>query len=652
MSLLPVVTTRTSDPLQHQRLTYQVNADQLGLQRLYDQISTGRRVIIGSDDPAAAARAVGFQEGIAYSEQMVRNADIAGGYLRTVDTALASVDDIMIEARGVSVGAAQSILADGERQTLAQQLDHLIGRMVTIGNESFRDHALLGGALMATSPLAWEGTGIVYSGNEAVARAGVARGTAVETLPTGAEALGLAAPGVKGKELSTGMTADTRLVDARDGRGIQPGVLRLSDGAEWIDVDLRGSVTIGDIAERIAAVDFGGRQLAVDIASDALTVRYADNLFGTLAIADAPGSETARQMNLSNPLGMTAPPLVGGGLAPRTTGLTKLDDLDGGAGLDVSEGLTIRQDDQVFEVDLSAAETVDDVLAAINRSGAAVRGELDVTTGKIQLRLLKSGANYSVGENGGLAATRLGLRTATADVRLDSLDRGRGVKLNTGTNPDLTLVRPDGTVLDFDAESLATVGEMIDAINNHAGNQDADRVTAALASDGNGIVLSGPGGGGPIEVTQPGSSNLGTALGLIPPGENSQVGVLEGTSMVLRGVDYAPVETQGALDTLLRLRNAVETGDMGEIERLAQRLEVDFKRVNGTRGLIGHRSQSVDMMRIRAEDQTIEMRSRKSEEVDADYTATISEITRRQSSLEASLRLMGKTAGLTVLNFL
>lgn len=652
MSLLPVVTTRTSDPLQHQRLTFQVNADQLGLQRLYDQISTGRRVIIGSDDPAAAARAVGFKEGIAYTEQLVRNADVAGGYLRSIDTALSSIDDIMIEARGVTVGAAQSVLSDAERQTMAQQLDHLIARMVSIGNESFRDHSLMGGALTETAPLTWQGTGVIYSGNEAVARAGVARGTAVETLPTGADALGLAAPVVQGAELTTGMTASTRLVDARDGRGIQPGVLRLSDGSEWIDVDLRGSVTIGDIADRIAAVEFSGRQLAVDVSDDALTVRYADGLFGTLAIADAPGSDTARQMNLSNPLGMVAPPLVGGGLAPRTTTMTKLADLNGGAGIDVSAGMTIQQDGEVFDVDLSTATTIDDVLTAINRSGAAVRGELDPTSGKIQLRLLKSGATYSVGENGGLAATNLGLRSATADVRLNSLDHGRGVKLNVGSDPDLTILRPDGTTLDFDADSLLTVGDVIDAINNHAANQDAGRVTAALAANGNGIVLSGPVDVGTIEIAQPGMSKLGTALGLIPAGQNSNQATVEGGATVLRGVDYKPVETQGAVDTLLRLRDAVETGDLGEIERLSQRLEIDFERVNSTRGLIGHRSQAVDMMRVRAEDQTIEMRSRMSEEVDADYTETISEITRRQASLEASLRLMGKTAGLTVLNFL
>jgi len=60
----------------------------------------------------------------------------------------------------------------------------------------------------------------------------------------------------------------------------------------------------------------------------------------------------------------------------------------------------------------------------------------------------------------------------------------------------------------------------------------------------------------------------------------------------------------------------------------------------------------VDALKSRAEDQTTEMKARLSEEVDADFTETISEINIRQASMQASLQLIGKTAGLTVLDFL
>lgn len=652
MSLLPVVTPRTSDALQHQRLVYQVHADQLGLQRLYDQLSTGRRVIHPSDDPASAARALSFQQGVDYSEQLVRNTEAASGYLQSVDTAMASINDGLIEARGIVVNAAQSVLAEGERETLVGQLDQVIARLMSVGNQSFRDHSLMGGALTSQPPLRWEDGNIIYSGNEAVARAEIAPGTSVETLPTGNDALGLAAPRIKSKELSAGLAPHTRLADTRDGRGIQAGILRLSDSGDWTEIDLRGSVTIGDIADRIAAVQLGGRQLAVDIGADSITIRYADGLNGTLAISDAPGSETAKQLKINNPQGLATPPIVGEGLAPRTTRATLLSDLEGGAGLDVLPGFNIRDGEETFEVDLSTAKTIDDVLLAINHSGASVRAELDPDSSKIQLRFLKSGVTYSVGESGGFAATRMGLRSADGDIQLDALRHGRGAGLNGDARADLTILRPDGIAIEINAEGLTTIDDVIAAINNHPDNQDALQVTASLAANGNGITLRGPTGTGPLEVSQPPSSDLGNALGLIPNGQDSVVGASEAGSQVLYGVDYAPVETGGALDTLLRLRNAVAEADVTEIERLSNRLDADFDQANRTRGMIGYRAQSVNIMKARAEDRAVLMKSQMSEEIDAEYTSVISDINRRQASLEASLRLIGQTSGLTVLNFL
>ena len=335
------------------------------------------------------------------------------------------------------------------------------------------------------APLARDGSSIVFSGNQAVARAALANDTTVETLPTGAAALGLANAAVVGSELPTALTESTRLIDARGGRGIEAGVLRLTDGSGWVEVDLRGSVTIGDVADRIAAIELSGRQLAVDIDSDSLTIRYEDDLNGTLGIEDSPGWKTAVQMNISNPLALQAPPIVGGGLSPKTTLMTRLADLNDGAGVDVSAGIVVNVGDKTVTVDLSQAETIDDVLTAINRSEAGIVAELNTTTGAIQLKLMRSGDDYSIGENGGTAAAALGIRTDTKEQLLSSLLKGRGLSLHGDATADLTIRRPDGRILDISAAGLETVGDVIDAINNHASNQDNRRITASLAAVGN-----------------------------------------------------------------------------------------------------------------------------------------------------------------------
>jgi flagellar hook-associated protein 3 FlgL len=105
------------------------------------------------------------------------------------------------------------------------------------------------------------------------------------------------------------------------------------------------------------------------LTTDGIRVGYNDGLGGTLAIDDAEGSEMADQLTILNSAGLNPPPLIGSGISPAVTGQTKIADLDSGAGIDISDGIQIIQNDEVFVVDLSNAETVSDALIAINHSG-------------------------------------------------------------------------------------------------------------------------------------------------------------------------------------------------------------------------------------------------------------------------------------------
>ena len=49
---------------------------------------------------------------------------------------------------------------------------------------------------------------------------------------------------------------------------------------------------------------------------------------------------------------------------------------------------------------------------------------------------------------------------------------------------------------------------------------------------------------------------------------------------------------------------------------------------------------------------SISLQGQLSEEIDADFTKVISQLNQRQTALEASLRLMGQTSQMTVLNYL
>ncbi|MEM8910303.1 MAG: flagellin hook IN motif-containing protein [Planctomycetota bacterium] len=651
MALLPVATNRVSTPLNNQRLLFQLNNDQLAIQRQYDQLSSGRRVLRLSDDPSAASRSLGLRRGVEHTEQLIRNADATEAYHQSTDVALDRIDQALISARGVAVGAAQNVISEDEREAFAIEVRQLLESVVTAGNSMFNDHQLLGGILQADAALEYGVGTVVFNGTDAIGQTNVGAGTATALTVSGEEGIGLANTFLVGESLDAVLNTDTRLVDMRQGVGVQPGVIELSDGGNAVTLDLRNAATIGDVVDVIESADLGGRSVSVQITNDAISLQYADGLPGTLAIADLQGGQLAADLQISNPGGIQAPPIVGDLLAPRVTLATPISDLAGGAGIDLSAGILIERGAEQFDIQFDGADTIGDVLIAINRSGAGVKAELNERDGRIELRALVSGVDYSIGENGGTTATELGIRSATEETLLSELSRDRGLLLNPqGT--DLTIRRPDGLELEFELEGIGTIGEFMQLVRDHPDNQDPQRVFIELSSIGNGLELSAPPGAEPISVTQQGVSDAGVQLGWIPEGADAGTGEIEAGVAVLRGTDYRPLDAGGAVDTLLRLETAVRDGDLSEIARLQSRLDSDLDQASRTRGRVGVWNATVRDLRDAAQDENALLQEQLSDALDADLAAVVSELQARQSALEASMRFIGQASQLSVLNFI
>lgn len=651
MASLPISVSRVSDPLKNQRLLNQLNADQVALQRSFDQMSTGLRVSTVSDDPAAAGRAITLQRGISRSEQLSRNANVTRSFYTATDQALSTLGDLLIEARGVTVEAAQNLLTAEEREALALTIDQAVRTAVASANTVFRDHQLLGGHLKSQNALTFKDSYVVFQGNEAVGQTITSGYSPIAIGVSGTESFGLALPIVTSPSLQPAIYNETSLNDLRQGAGVSRGVIRLSDGGDWVELDLRNANSMGDVVEAIESVEFSGRTLDVTLTPDGMTIAFADGLGGTLVVDDLPGTKMAADLAIRNTSGLSPTPIVATKLSPRLTLTTPLNQLAGGVGIDVSDGIQIRQGSSSFTVDLSAAQSVGDVLVAINRSGADVRAEIDSTGQGILIRGLASGVDYSIGENGGSAATDLGIRSASGAVKLEELNDGLGITLSA-LGPDMIIERTDGGTLQFELEGVKTVGQVVDMINNHLGNQSPPRVTASLNNFGNGITLTSPANSQLLSVRAGNSSNAAVQLGLVPEGQNQALGTASAGTVSLVGKDYAPRHSGGAIDTLIRLAAAVRDGDPAVIERLQQQLDTDRETVNEVRGRVGLWTQDLDRMQEVADDTVIDLKAQLSLEVDADMAKVITDITARQTSQEASLKLIAESARLSLLDFL
>src|ERR671926_279311 len=99
-SLAPIPTSRVSDLFATQRLVSQMQGDQLALFKLQNQISTGKRLQLPSDDAPAALRAINLQRLLDRKGQISTNVQASNQYLSAADASLADVSNTLIDLRG------------------------------------------------------------------------------------------------------------------------------------------------------------------------------------------------------------------------------------------------------------------------------------------------------------------------------------------------------------------------------------------------------------------------------------------------------------------------------------------------------------------------------------------------------------------------
>jgi flagellar hook-associated protein 3 FlgL len=329
-----------------------------------------------------------------------------------------------------------------------------------------------------------------------------------------------------------------------------------------------------------------------------------------------------------------------------------------GAVLDSNSGIVLTNGGQSKTLDTSTAVTVEDFMNLINGSGLGLRAEINSTRDGVTVRSLLSGADFTIGENGGTTATQFGIRTYTSDTNLADFNRGIGVPTNVdATKSDLLITARDGAQLSINLHNAATVNDVISQINsNAANNTGTTKVVAQLAANGNGIELIDQSTltTGSLTVQGVEGSKAAEYLGFVPTGQ-TQVSTSTPDSsgnFTLQSEDRHTLETDSVFNTLLRLRTALQENNTGEIGRSLDRLDTDISRVTFARSEIGSRLQSLDTIGGKLQDENVQLKSALSDDMDVDLVEAISSMTARQYAFQASLQTAASVLNLSLLDFI
>lgn len=761
--VVPIPTTRVSNLLIRQRLQTQLQGDQLAIFRLQNQVSTGRRITLPSEDAPAAQRAITLQRLIERKAQLRSNVDTGQSFLTATDAALNDVASLLGNIRGLALGASSTTETNEGRAVAASEVDQAIDQLLAIGNRRFRGRYLFAGSQTNVEPYARSGNAVQYAGDERQIQNFSDLDVLFSTNAPGNSVFGgISDEVVSGVDLNPQLSADTLLSSLRGGRGISAnGALRISDGTNSATIDVSKAVTVGDVVRLIEENPPAGRQITATVTGTGLTLQLDASGGGNLTVTEVGSGRAASELGVLEETGVLTNPLVGGDLAPAILKTTPLDDLlgtkararisspgpnndllieaahngtsfggnqlnnttirfvndappggesvdltgsfltvhiatgqttandvvdainahgvfraeldptdtaglalvgtglqsesvtavtagGGGTNFDRNAGVVVENAGQSFTLDFDDAETVEDLLNILNGSGAGLQAEINATGTGIDVRSRLSGGDFWIRENGGQTASQLGILLTEQNHQLD---------IPSVAGADFTIVVDLGNIdadpeeeyanLDIDLTGAANVQDVLSRINAHVGNHTGGVNIQATLTASNELKIVDV-NGRPLTLRVAGGSEAAESLNLVAPGAQERVE----TTGTLTGGKINFTDSGSVFTTLIRLRDALNSGDTGAMERAISRIDDDINRATFARAEVGAREQALGIAQHNLEDEDVQLKSALSNEVDVDLVEAISNLTARQVSLQASLQTIGNILQLSLLDYL
>lgn len=250
-------------------------------ERLQQQIATGQRLEVSSDDPVAASRLRNLSRQDRLAAVDGANAQRAGNALRATDAALAGIANDLIRARELAVQAANGTLSDAQRSLIGEELSQLHTSLVASANSRGSDERpLFAGQADGPAYILDAAGNAIYAGTAGSGEITLGEGISVTRGVTGPEVFGFTHEGV----VTDTMSFVKGLADALKGAAADPAAAARAaltgfDGAldsltrsqtvigvrvAWVEtVQDRQIVTSQDRAQETA--DTGGVDLASTI---------------------------------------------------------------------------------------------------------------------------------------------------------------------------------------------------------------------------------------------------------------------------------------------------------------------------------------------------------------------------------------------------
>ncbi len=174
---------KVSTKLFNQQQIRQFSSLNEDIQKLQNKISSGKNIIVASDDPIGSVDLSGYKTVKNQIDQFMKNVNSAQTRLSLVDTNLQNLSTVMIRANELLIQASSDVLGRSDREAIALEIDEMKDELLSLANQQDANGAFIfGGYKTKTQPFQKNINGkIEYKGDSGTTSLSISETMVVET---------------------------------------------------------------------------------------------------------------------------------------------------------------------------------------------------------------------------------------------------------------------------------------------------------------------------------------------------------------------------------------------------------------------------------------------------------------------------------------
>ncbi len=136
---------RTTNNMLTNNMLRNIGNNLVRMQKFQNQLSTGKKISVPSDDPIIATRALKFRTDVAELEQYKRNATDARSWMEITESSIGKLNEVMQRTRELMVQGANGTYSPNDLNKMSEEISQLKEHTIQVANSTYAGRYIFSG---------------------------------------------------------------------------------------------------------------------------------------------------------------------------------------------------------------------------------------------------------------------------------------------------------------------------------------------------------------------------------------------------------------------------------------------------------------------------------------------------------------------------